>query len=252
MKLILLLFLVFNISLCAQDDWGDTEARLPDTSRIMKAYGFSGGTLTRSAAIIDTLNDETAENTGLIEKTPVVDTAEEFITAAFFSQIVPENPDSRDMLTGELPPGRTGSLMVGAMWLKKGANMRKEYDRALTYIVRHSTASKEQITEYYRLAVSARIEEITARVLAGVPKSYYTYTRERETAQTDGSANAIDILKRYYTHPSDETYASLVEAVRRIGEKGTKSDKDMTRFRLLVRIIDDISPDLRKRIAADM
>jgi len=88
---------------------------------------------------------------GRIEGAINIDTPEEFITAAYYSP-VEISASARAAINRELPQGREGALRLGAMWLKKSAELPQNagaYQRALSMIMQRSGVSAQEIRDYY-------------------------------------------------------------------------------------------------------
>lgn len=255
MKIATYLVLLLSIfSLNAQDEWNDAQAVLIDTARAMRAYGFSDGTFNAQASIVEKLKSGVVEKVGAFENAPVIDTKEEFLTAAFYSKLEPEKPEMKAVISQELSTGSSGARKIGAMWLKKRVDRGKTYNDVISYISTSSNLTEEQLLAYYREAISAEIDSIVASVMKDIPRKYYSYFRDGdpENTSSENNVNAIDLIKEYYIQPSEGNYKNLVSAVRYFGKKGTESQRGLVRFRAFVSILEELSPHLKEQITKDI
>lgn len=241
--------IVIPIFLLSQED---TNVHFPDSSRAMKAYGFSAGTLNTHAEIITKLKKEVSEKVGTFELTKAIDSDEEFLTAAFYSDISVEDENSKSVLTEELSVGRNGGILLGALWLKKSVDTGSSYEEALSYIEKKSDITRDRMESYYRAAISSEIDRVTVLALKDIPKRYYDYVINENDGKEGEKTNGIDLIKEYYMYPTQDNYKRLLQAVYHFGQKGLSSKRDLVRFKAFISVIDTLSSGLKKRITDDM
>ncbi len=237
--------LLFTLAMGACDGGGTEavlhaampEVRLMNVNNVLSAYGMTQG-FVRGSPIIRNIPFSRMVEFGPIENNPSIDTPEEFITAAFYSPIE-VSASARAAINRELPQGREGALRLGAMWLKKSAEMPQNagaYQRALSMIMQRSGVSEREIREYYVRIMTDTINAAGQRYLGRY------YTREQ-------LVNTIcRPLVEYYSNPTTSNYNTLVQTG---GSLGRERDNRMVHFLAMIRLLDPIY-EFRHRVTEDI
>ncbi len=130
-----------------------------DADRIMLLFGFPEGRFDVVVAGDMQLDYEIESKVGRTEGDSSIDTAEEFITAAFLSRVSLSESGRRDF-DAELPTPGDGALRLCAMWLFKNAEYpaRAQGYRTVLSLIRKKTAiSDDAIVDYYMDALARRM-----------------------------------------------------------------------------------------------
>lgn len=238
-------FILLVSTVVAQEN-EPTQATYINISRVLMACGVSSASIRVDAEIERNLDAEDIRTIGSFEAGEHIDTPAEFVTAVFYSKHIPRRIEDHQILVEELSIGRMGGIRLGAMWLRKRIDDNQDYDKAIEYIKRKSELSDGDIQSYYRDALSAEVDEAALRIIGDSPRKRFTY------GEAPSEKNAIDVLKNYYVEPTDSNYKELLTAVDALGKADQKIPANRVRFVQFVRIIEKLSPDLRKRIAKDI
>ncbi len=206
------------------------EVRLVDTGRVLSAHGFKDGRFDPGADPIAIIDVKSHQNFGSIEKTAsFLDTAEEFITAAYYSPIqVPAS--ARAAIDRELPRGKEGALRLGSMWLRKTAEHPENkagYRKALDLIASKSSVTMNEINTYYAGAIE---KEILAKGRSRLGR-FYSYNELKNTV--------LRPVVEYYINPTEENLRRMAVAAN--------SSKNIYDYILFV---GDLNSDLGAKVNA--
>ena len=101
--------------------WGQA-----DTTNVLTYYGFKNGNFSVKNDHVQMLNITDENNMGNIEKSSALDTAEEFLTAAYFTP-VDIKPSAKARIEKHLPKTKEGVLKLCNLWkLKMAENARTQ------------------------------------------------------------------------------------------------------------------------------
>jgi hypothetical protein len=146
----------------------DENPRMINIQPVIKAYGFQNGKFSAGSSIIEELPFEVQENVGSIEGDEIIDTPEEFVTAAWLSPVKIEvkDPNAMAVINKELPPGKEGALKLCSMWMEKRAVMRislpedsskkekmAKYDAIINTLMQRQGITENELKAYYLLAI---------------------------------------------------------------------------------------------------
>ncbi|MCP4131275.1 MAG: hypothetical protein GY754_09865 [bacterium] len=238
-----LLLFVFTCAASAAE-----KPKLINTQKALTAYGFPGGSFSKNNKIIKSIDDSIKEKIGTTESKPAIDTGEEFLTAAFYSDITIEDERKEKTVMIEMASGKEGALKLGSMWLRKRIDTASYYDSAIKFICEKSEVTEAEIMAYYREAMSAEIDRIVRMVLKNTPRKLYTF----ELEPGEDTVNAIDLIKEYYFAPTRKNYENLVKACRYFGIRGAYSYKHRVCFDAMIKILGHLSPGLRDKVVKDL
>jgi len=163
LNLILLILLLTPAA--AQSKTPGEEIKLPDIKKVMSAYEFKNGEFNTSNKFVSEVMVDDETTIGVIENDTIIDSSEEFVTAAFFSQVkIPKN--SQSIVDKEFPKNELGAKRLCALWLKKTAEYpenRTKYMNAIAIVKEKAKEqygaeiSDESIREYYAEAMRKKI-----------------------------------------------------------------------------------------------
>ncbi len=178
-----------------------SEVRLMDTSSILRNYGFANGRfdIYEAMAITPEMDSRVRTSFGAIEGKANIDSAEEFISAAYYSSIQ-ISTRAQSAIKKELPQGKEGALRLASMWLRKRAEHpenRSGYMSALNIIMNRSRISMNEITDYYAASIE---KEIVAKGKRRLGDRY----SERELKNT-----VLRPIINYYVNPTDENLKNI-------------------------------------------
>ncbi|MDA3900543.1 MAG: hypothetical protein PF637_08490 [Spirochaetes bacterium] len=244
-----LLFMV-TITIITADDWGDTNASFADISLVMEAYGFAGIVPEPDSPFMSALKSDIARQVGAFEKSPAIDTAAEFLTAALFSDLLPQDPEKQETVIQHLSFGSAGARKIAAIWFEKSATSGISFDEPVNYIAKKADVPKESLHYFYRAAITDKIAGIAAQSFKDAAPGYFTYPKSSSGGSKD--EHVVAIITRYFCYPTKENFSTVSSAVNYFGRKGTTSQRDMAQFRILVSFLEKLSPQLRKRITAEL
>ncbi|HSV98173.1 MAG TPA: hypothetical protein VLM75_14720 [Spirochaetota bacterium] len=134
----------------------------PDTGRIMLLFGFPGGRFDPVMAGDMQLDYEIESKVGLTEGDSSIDTAQEFITAAFLSRVSLSESGRREF-EAELPKSGDGALRLCAVWLFRMAEYpaRAPAYRTVLNLIRKKTAITDNaIVDHYVDALTRRLDSM--------------------------------------------------------------------------------------------
>lgn len=147
------------------------EVRLMDMNNILRNYGFKEGCFYLDINTPDNkLPFIVRAQFGAIEKDACIDTAEEFVTAAYYSPIS-ISPKAQAAIDKELPKDSEGAKRLGAMWMRKIAEYPENsanYNKAIDLICSKSNVTRTEITAYYAIAIEKLIFETGKKHLGGL------------------------------------------------------------------------------------
>jgi len=177
-----------------------SDVRLLDVNRILKSYGFKGGEISfASNSPVHKLDFLSQMTYGAIEETGAIDTAEEFITAVYYSPIE-LSASAKKSILAELPEGKTGALRLAAMWLKKRAEEDGTgYIKAIEIIKEKSGITESEINTFFAAAIEKEVMK-QGKVYLG---KYYS---------GDKLKDAVRPLVEYYINPTKENLEKLDDA----------------------------------------
>jgi len=249
-KNIFSLFIIFCTFYISIFDTSSLSAKpkLINKQKALKAYGFTRGIFNKNNRIMKSIKKKIVKKIGKTEFTSKIDTAEEFLMAAFYSEIEIKNNRNKKLLIREMSTHQEGGLKLGAMWLRKRIDTSNYYDSAIKYICKHSNVKKSEIMSYYREAMSGEIDRIVRIVLGRTPRSHYTIEFKPGTK----TVNAIDLIKTYYFAPTRYNYNRLMKACKYFGMKGSYSYKHRVCFNAMIKIIGHLSQGLKSKIIRDI
>jgi hypothetical protein len=181
---------------------GETE-RLPDTNKILAAYGcIEKGKYNYGVYVVTKVSllgdpDNISFTEGMKE---LLDTPEEFITASFYYN-PPVMIEVREIIERELPRGKIGGLRLASLWLKKSAEDRDNSPKfavAINIIRKKSGLTDAAIHEYFIRAMENEIMKSAAEIY--------------------GSRNNMEIIRTricapllaYYAHPDATSEEDLI------------------------------------------
>jgi hypothetical protein len=198
-----------------------------NVNNVLRYSGFRNGIFNAGADPVGMLDVNAHQSFGSVEGTNgFVDTPEEFITAAYYSP-VEVSAGARAAINRELPQGREGALRLGAMWLKKGAELPHNaaaYQRALGMIMQRSGVSAQEIRDYYVRTMTETIHAAGQRFLG----RYYTREQLVNTVCRP--------IVEYYSNPTTSNYTRLVQM------GGTISRENSTRGASFLTVIQILDP----------
>ncbi len=143
------------------------QERLADINKILTAYRcLEKGKYRLGAPVVTkvSLGDYSDGISQIEGKKDLLDTPEEFITAAYYSDLDVIN-EVKDVIRKELPPGKIGALRLGSMWLRKCAEERgncEKYGVAIDIIKERSEISEQAIHDYFSKAMENEIKALAA------------------------------------------------------------------------------------------
>ncbi len=143
-------------------DGAARKAGFPDTERILRLFGFPEGRFDAVLANDMQLDSEIDGRVALTEGDTTLDTAEEFITAAFLSRVSLSETRMREFEI-ELPKSGDGALRLCSMWLFRMAEYpaRASAYRAVLSLIRgKTTVTDNAIVEYYMDALAGRLDSM--------------------------------------------------------------------------------------------
>ena len=138
------------------------DVRMPDTGKILAGYGFKGGVFDRGNEKIYEIDDNVWDKIGEFEDDTIIDTAEEFITAAYFSPIK-ISYNAQKVVDAELPHNTEGALRLTAMWKKKQATHPENataYQNVIAIIKEKANLTDDQIREYYNASIEKEVMKL--------------------------------------------------------------------------------------------
>lgn len=144
-----------------------TDVRLMNSSSIFKSCGYTNGVFEASIPneTKSELNFNDENDISLIEGNSSIDTAEEFITAVYYSPIK-LSASAKKSILAELPEGKTGALRVAAMWFFKIAESpenREKYMNAVNLVLKMSnekhgvSVTVSEARKFYEEAIREKI-----------------------------------------------------------------------------------------------
>ena len=206
-----------NIELRAQAKSEDP--KFADTEAILGNYGFKNGF---DASIIPTsplaqLSIIAMGKYGAIEGEPLIDTAEEFITASYYSTIKVD-AKAQAAIDKELPKGKAGALRLGAMWYLKylGSDGCKT---AIKLIMEESNVTRGEIISYYEAALKNKINNTPINK----PVMGKQFTKEEE-------AMLKKLLSDFINAPTQETARAMYLFYMSMAESNQYKIEPMNEF----------------------
>lgn len=135
---------------------------IPDVEGTLIGMGFKNGIFDISRAGEFQLDPGIERQVGAVEGDYTLDTSEEFLTAAYYSMDRLPEAVRKGILAG-FPAGREGGLRLCAMWLFKMAERPSGVEgcrKAVRIVMKKSSLSASDVTDYYDAAVRDRINRI--------------------------------------------------------------------------------------------
>jgi len=176
-----------------------SDVRLMDVNKILKSYGFKGGVYNSGDTVNCRFNLLTQAAYGKIEEGASIDTAEEFITAVYYSPIE-LSASAKKSILAELPEDKTGALRVAAMWMKKRAEeFDSGYIKAIEIIKEKSGITESEINTFFAAAIEKEVMK-QGKVYLG---KYYSGEKLKD---------AVRPLVEYYINPTKENLEKLADA----------------------------------------
>lgn len=220
---------MFTQKLCAEEKM---ETRLVNVSNVLSYYGFKGGKFSISGdSVVDKLPAVDQIKFGKIEGVKCIDTPEEFITAAYYSQIeVPKS--ARTKIEKELPRSKEGALRLASMWMKKAAIFPENaaaYSKAIEIIKQKSNVTDTEIRAYYAAAIEKEVLLLGKKYLG---KWYKTEEERRALLQP-----IID----YMLHPTND-------GLRKINAFHRSLTNDRNKYFGYTKIIDELDKGLGDKV----
>lgn len=211
-------FIAMSLSTAPTSVTAEEEERLADISALLTVYRcMEKGTYHYGSPVVTKVSlGEFSDGISQIKGMKnLLDTPEEFITAAYYSYMDVMN-EMKVVIQKELPPGRTGALRVASMWLKKCAENRgscEKYGAAIDLIKEKSAVSEQSIHDYFGKAIENEVRKLAAaQCPAGMTQK-----------------GVYDEICRpiiaYYNLPDNATEKNLVIAgVKLFNENGRKAE----------------------------
>jgi len=197
-------------------------------SNILNNYGFKGGSFTKAAGIVTDLELEDVTNSSNIEGNKnLIDTPEEFITAAYYSPIQISSK-AQTAIDKELPKGKEGAFRLASMWLRKSAENpanKAGYMNALNIIMTRSNISIDEITDYYAKSIEKEIMAKGQKTMGGL------YSKD------ELKNSVLKPLLDYYLNPTDANLNMVAMTANKT--------KDAAKY---VDIIIALSPELAHKV----
>lgn len=177
-----------------------TEVRLMNVNNILKNYGFREGVYNSGDSANCKFNLLTQSTYGKIEEGASIDTAEEFLTAAYYSPIKIEYK-AQAVIDKELPKGKEGALKLTTMWLKKCAeeDACDGAQKAIDIIKTKSGLNDTDIRNYFVAAIE---KEALAQGKKYLGKYY----------SNDELKYVVKPLIEYYMNPTKANLEKLADA----------------------------------------
>ncbi|HRX15533.1 MAG TPA: hypothetical protein P5123_04400 [Spirochaetota bacterium] len=238
----LLMFFSYNIS---ADDWGDSNASCIDLALVMRAYDITDFSTFDSSAYIGMIKPDVAKIVGAFANTPSIDTPEELLTALFYSSILPSDDEKKETILQQISQGSAGARKIAALWFKKGADKSESFEKAIIWIAAKSSVPRDSLFYFYREAISETVSQKASLLLKNAPYEYFTLPAGIASSKKE---HIVKVITDYYIDPVSSKEQRLIDSVNYFGKKGAAKPADMERFRMLVTLLADLSPDLKDRI----
>lgn len=241
---------IFSSSNLSADDWGDSNASCIDVPQVMRAYDIQDLSAFSSSAYFGMIKPDIAKTVGAFADSPGIDTAEEFLTALFYSSVLPSDNEKKEIVLQQLSEGSAGARKIAALWFKKRADKSESFEKAIAWIVVKSSVSRDSLFYFYREAISETISKKAALLLKDAPYEYFTIPSEIISSKK--REHIVKVITDYYIDPVSSNEQKLADAVNYFGRKGAAKPADMERFGMLVALLAELSPDLKSRIASKL
>jgi len=153
---------LMGLSFCAHSVALNAGNSAVDVPGVLRALGFPGGVFDPVNAMDYQFDPAIEAKVGRFDRDAAVDTAEELLTALFYSPAAVGNK-TRESIERLLPPGREGALRLCSLWLLKSADTPAHgarYREAVRYIGERSKLQAGEILDFY--------EQKVAEMLAGI------------------------------------------------------------------------------------
>jgi hypothetical protein len=155
-----IMLIVASVAFPASGD--ERRSRFPDTGCLMRLFGFPGGRYDPVSAGDMQLDYEIESRVGRTEGDPSLDTAEEFITTAYFSMAsLPES--NRREFEAELSGSGDGALRLCSMWLFRMAEYPANataYREVISLIRKKTAIADGAIVDHYADALAGRLDSL--------------------------------------------------------------------------------------------
>jgi hypothetical protein len=173
-----------------------------ESREILSYYGFQNGSYSAGSDTNMKIDLENHAKFGVIEKdSSIVDTKEEFITAAYFTP-VDIKPSAKARIEQHLPKTRDGVLKLCNMWklkMAEGPGLRHKYAAAIRLV--RKLASEKMGINVSQQAVDNHYARSVENKLQGL------YNTIRELNDEEG----VRLTKQYLLNPSESNKKALID-----------------------------------------
>ncbi|MBN1523851.1 MAG: hypothetical protein JW904_05170 [Spirochaetales bacterium] len=169
-------FVAAPLSVSAQEVVIMTEITMLRVNSIIEKYGcVEKGVYNRKADVVVDVEFEDTEKVYAIEgDEKVLDTPEEFVTAAWFAKVTIKDVKAAEEISKELPQGKEGALKLCAMWTKKWTEahfiefkseearkaQKESYLKIIDTIAKKNGISPAEINKYFAEAMKGEIDRV--------------------------------------------------------------------------------------------
>ena len=255
MKKLLIGILLGAMYLLAGEGTDPTGTSIVNTKNLISYYGFANSQYTSISPIVTKIPKITRrEFSGIEGESLLLDTPEEFITAAYFSpvQIQVTDVSLKASIEADLPhgpdskPTKEAGLKLATMWLKKRAenlaytkteggfgssdspNYNNSYMHAIDIIKEKTGVTDQEIQNFYAKAIEdeiLRIAKLPVLFDSSVQTVYInkplsTYFTDEQLRKT-----ILRPLIKYYTNPTQENDNTIIAVAYYLQNKEVTESK---------------------------
>jgi hypothetical protein len=147
------------LSYCAWADDINSDYWFINISNVLKSYGFTDGVLDTNYNYVKVVNDAVISAYGINEAKIVLNTPEEFISAAYFFPIIIQRLNQKQSEL-ELPHNKDGQLRLLSLWVNKRQNNPgvKAYVDSVTLLNCQFNFKESEIMDYYSNIIKNKLD----------------------------------------------------------------------------------------------